>query len=164
LFTANLSPTEKEEFMFTSMKAMTLLGTLAVATGLCFAQEETAQKPVVKETAIQRTSPISGKEMFTEYCAPCHGTDGKGAGPAASAMKAPPTDLTQLAKKQGGKFPANHIASVLKFGSGSAARAHGSADMPIWGPLFRSLDKYHDTTVQQRIANLVDYIEALQAK
>jgi len=36
--------------------------------------------------------------------------------------------------------------------------------MPVWGPLFRSLDKYHDTTVQQRIANLVDYIEALQAK
>ena len=150
--------------MFRCTKSMTLLGTLAVATGLCLAQEKTAQKPVVKETAIQQTSPISGKEMFTEYCAPCHGTDAKGTGPAASAMKAPPTDLTQLAKKQGGKFPAIHVAGVLKFGSGSAARAHGSADMPVWGPLFRSLDKYHDTTVQQRIANLVDYIEALQAK
>ena len=88
--------------MFKWTKSMTLLGTLAVATGLCLAQEKTAQKPVVKETAIQQTSPISGKEMFTEYCAPCHGTDAKGTGPAASAMKAPPTDLTQLAKKQGG--------------------------------------------------------------
>ena len=87
--------------MFTWTKSMTLLGTLAVATGLCLAQEKTAQKPVVKETAIQQTSPISGKEMFTEYCAPCHGTDGKGTGPAAAAMKAPPTDLTQLAKKGG---------------------------------------------------------------
>ena len=149
--------------MFTWRKSMTLLGTLAVATGLCLAQE-TAQKPVVKETAIQQTSPVSGKEMFTEYCAPCHGTDGKGTGPAAAALKAPPTDLTQLAKKQGGKFPANHVAGILRFGSGPAAQAHGSAEMPVWGPLFRSLDKYHETTVQQRIANLIDYIETLQAK
>ena len=79
-------------------------------------------------------------------------------------MKTPPTDLTQLAKKQGGKYPANHISSILKFGSGPGPGAHGSADMPVWGPLFKSLDKYHDTTMQQRIANLVDYIEGLQAK
>jgi hypothetical protein len=40
----------------------------------------------------------------------------------------------------------------------------GSVDMPVWGPLFKSLDKFHDTTVQQRISNLVAYIETLQAK
>ena len=73
--------------------------------------------------------------MFTQYCAPCHGLDGKGNGPAASAMKSQPTDLTQLARKHDGKFPANSVASALKFGSGSAG-AHGSADMPVWGPLF----------------------------
>jgi mono/diheme cytochrome c family protein len=41
--------------------------------------------------------------MFTPYCAPCHGVDGAGNGPAASAMKTPPTNLTQLAKKHDGK-------------------------------------------------------------
>jgi mono/diheme cytochrome c family protein len=148
--------------MFMWTKGMTLLGTLAVTAGLCLAQEQTATKPVVKETAIQQTNAASGKEMYTEYCAPCHGMDGKGTGPAAGAMKTPPTDLTQLAKKQGGKFPANHVTSVLKFGPG--ARAHGSADMPVWGPLFQSLDRYHDTTAQQRIANLIGYIETLQVK
>jgi mono/diheme cytochrome c family protein len=135
---------------------------MAVTAGLCLAQEQTAPKPVVKDAAIQQTNPASGKEMYTEYCAPCHGTDGKGTGPAAGAMKAPPTDLTMLAKKQGGKFPANHVSSVLKLGSG--AGAHGSADMPVWGPLFKSLDRYHETTVQQRISNLVGYVETLQAK
>lgn len=143
-------------------KSMILLGTLVVATGLCLAQEKTAQKTEVKGTPIKQTNPASGKEMYIQYCAPCHGADGKGDGPAASAMKAPPTDLTQLTKKHDGKFPANRISSTLKFGGGPGP--HGSADMPVWGPLFQSLDKFHDAVVQQRISNLVSYVETLQAK
>ena len=143
-------------------KSAILLGSLLVATSLCMAQEKTDQAPLVKKTAIKQTSAASGKEMFSQYCAPCHGTDGKGAGPAASSMKAMPTDLTQLARKHDGKFPANSVASILKFGNGPAS--HGSADMPVWGPLFQSLDKYHDSIVQQRISNLVSYIETLQEK
>ena len=143
-------------------KSMILLGSLLVATSLCLAQEKTNQQPVVKKTPIKHTSAASGKEMYGQYCAPCHGRDGKGAGPAASAMKKMPTDLTQMAKQHDGKYPADSVASVLKFGSGLAS--HGSADMPVWGPLFKSLDKYHESVVQQRISNLVTYIEALQAK
>jgi mono/diheme cytochrome c family protein len=148
--------------MLTWKKGMILLGTQVVATGLCLAQEKTDQKPVVKQTAIQQTNAASGKEMYIEYCAACHRTNGKGTGPAASSMKAAPADLTQLAKKNDGKYPANHIAAVLKFGSGPGA--HGSAEMPVWGALFKSLDKFHDATVQQRISNLVGYIETLQTK
>jgi mono/diheme cytochrome c family protein len=144
------------------LKRMTiLLGTLVVAAGLCLAQTQT-QKPEVKQTAIKQTNAASGKEMYAQYCAACHGAEGKGNGPAASAMKVAPTDLTQLAKKHDGKYPANSVASVLKFGNGPGA--HGSANMPVWGPLLQSLDKYHDTTAQQRISNLVNYIETLQAK
>lgn len=144
-------------------KGMILLGTLVVGAGLALAQDKTDQKPAVKEAAIKQTNAASGKEMFTQYCAPCHGTDGKGNGPAASALKTPPADLTLLAKKHDGKFPANSVSSTLKFGAGSAG-AHGSAEMPVWGPLFHSLDKYHDGAVQQRISNIVTYIDGLQAK
>jgi mono/diheme cytochrome c family protein len=143
-------------------KSMILLGTLVVASGLCLAQDKSGQKPEVKQTTIKQTSPASGKEMFLQYCATCHGAEGKGNGPAASAMKSQPTDLTQLARKHDGKYPANSVASVLKFGGGPGV--HGSADMPVWGPLLQSLDKFHDTVVQQRISNLVNYIETLQAK
>lgn len=143
-------------------KGMILLGTLVMGTSLCLAQTNTEQKPVVKQTPIKQTSAASGKEMYSQYCAPCHGINGKGGGPAAPAMKAAVPDLTQLAKKHDGKYPANSVASVLKFGSGPAS--HGSAEMPVWGPLFQSLDKYHDTVVQQRISNLVEYIGTLQAK
>ena len=133
------------------------VSTLLMATGLCFAQQ-----PEVKKVPITPTSAASGKQMFVQYCAACHGTDGRGNGPAAPAMKALPTDLTQLAKKNAGKYPSNQVAATLKFGSG--AGPHGSADMPVWGPLFQSLDKYHDGAVQQRVSNLVGYIETLQAK
>ncbi len=143
-------------------KSMILLGTLVVAASLCLAQDKTDQTATVKKTTVKQTNPSSGKEMFTEYCAPCHGVDGKGSGPAASSMKVPPTDLTQLAHKHDGKFPANSVASVLKFGGGPGA--HGSADMPVWGPLLQSLDKFHDAVVQQRISNIVNYVESLQAK
>jgi hypothetical protein len=61
-----------------------------------------------------------------------------------------------------GKYPANHVASILKFGAGTTG-AHGSAEMPVWGPLSHSLDKFHDAVVQQRISNVVSYIETLQA-
>lgn len=143
-------------------KITILLGALVVATGLCLAQSNTAQTPQVTKTAIRQTNAASGKEMFTQYCAPCHGAAGKGNGPAASAMKVAPTDLTQLGKNHEGKYPANSVASVLRFGNGSGP--HGSADMPVWGPLFQSLDRFHDTTVQQRISNIVTYIETLQVK
>jgi hypothetical protein len=54
------------------------------------------------------------------------------------------------------------VTGVLTFGSGGGANpAHGSTDMPIWGPLLQSLDKYHDSVVQQRISNIVTYIETL---
>ena len=122
------------------------------------------QKPTIERAPVVPTNPSSGSEMYRAHCAVCHGLDGKGNGPAASAMKSQPTDLTQLARKHDGKFPANSVASALKFGSGSGAGAHGSAQMPVWGPLFQSLDKFNDTVVQQRVSNLINYIETLQAK
>jgi mono/diheme cytochrome c family protein len=100
--------------------------------------------------------------MFNSYCAVCHGKDGKGNGPAASAMKSQPTDLTALAKNDGGKYPSAHVAAVIRGQANSPS--HGSEDMPVWGPLFSSISQGHDAQVQQRIANLVNYIEELQAK
>jgi mono/diheme cytochrome c family protein len=138
------------------------LGSMFMAAGLCFAQEPAASKTEIKKASIKQTNAASGKEMFVQYCTACHGTDGKGNGPAAPAMKVSPADLTQLAKKNGGKYPSNQVAAVLKFGNG--AGPHGSKDMPVWGPVFQSLDKYHEGVVQQRVANIVGHIETLQAK
>src|SRR5271166_488076 len=124
--------------------------------------QDQAEKTTVKRVTVQPTSPASGKEMYTSYCAVCHGTDGKGGGPAASALKAPPADLTLLSKNNGGKFPAPKVSSILR--GTSDLPAHGSKEMPVWGPLFRSVSGGHEAEVQQRVANLTQYVESLQAK
>jgi len=67
-----------------------------------------------------------------------------------------------LSKNNGGKFPALKVRSILSGTSGLPA--HGSKEMPVWGPLFRSISGGHESEVQQRVANLAQYVETLQAK
>jgi mono/diheme cytochrome c family protein len=133
-------------------------GLLATAT---FGIAQTATQ--IKEVPVKETSPASGKQMYSTYCAVCHGADGRGNGPAASALKVHPTDLVQLTKDNGGKFPGNHVYAVLQFGTETTA--HGSKDMPVWGPALRSLDRgtpSPDMQEHQRIANLTNYLKTLQ--
>ncbi|HEV2485188.1 MAG TPA: c-type cytochrome [Terracidiphilus sp.] len=117
----------------------------------------------VNPVPIQQTSTASRQQMYTSYCAACHGTNGTGNGPAASALKVPPTDLTMLSRKNGGVLPANHLNAVLKFGVENPA--HGSAEMPTWGNMMLSLHKGSanpDVQVRQRIANLTEYLRTIQ--
>jgi mono/diheme cytochrome c family protein len=104
----------------------------------------------------------SGHQMFQEFCAACHGADGKGRGPILPFFRALPPDLTTLAKRHDGTFPETHVSTVLLFGPGS--RAHGSIDMPVWGPIFRQLDRYNEAAVRRRINNLCEYLESIQEK
>ena len=128
-----------------------------------FAMVAVAQKPVVKKVRAPQTSPASGKEMYVSYCASCHGTGGKGDGPAAAALKVPPPDLTTLSRRNQAKFPAAHVFQAIK-GDTAMVVAHGSKDMPVWGPVFSSMGKGDQAMVQLRISNLTKYIESLQVK
>jgi mono/diheme cytochrome c family protein len=121
-----------------------------------------AQKKEIKKAPIKMTSPGSGAEMYKAYCASCHGPKGEGNGPAASALKVQPADLTTLTQRYGGKFPENYVTSVLRFGAGTPA--HGSKEMPIWGPLLSSVSNADKVQVNMRISNLTHYIETLQKK
>ena len=142
------------------VRSLLCLVTLVVAVTMLSAAQEA--KTAVKRAPAPPTSPVSGKEMFTSYCASCHGRDAKGDGPAASALKSAPADLTALARKNGGKYPADRVTSVLR---GQASLVpHGDQEMPVWGPVFWRMSQGHEVEVQQRIANLNRYIESLQAK
>src|SRR5258708_1765080 len=104
----------------------------------------------------------SGDQMFRQYCAACHGADAKGNGPVQSALKIPAPNLRTLAKRYGGKFPYEYVTGVLRFGPSLAS--HGSADMPTWGPIFEYIDNHNQSSVQQRIKNLSEYLASLQEK
>jgi len=118
--------------------------------------------PLSPALTVKATSPASGPEMYTSYCAVCHGIDGKGNGPAAEALKVPPPDLTALAKKNGGKYPSDHVTTVIR--GDLRLAAHGTKEMPVWGDLFWGMSQGHSSEVQLRVTNLNKYIESLQAK
>jgi mono/diheme cytochrome c family protein len=142
------------------ISVVAIVVTISVFAGAQSAQSEGGV--TVKHVPITKTPSESGKKMFDSYCAVCHGKAGKGDGPAAPAMKTPPSDLTGLTQKNSGKYPAAHLAAVIRGQAETAA--HGNKDMPVWGPLFSSISQGHEGQVQQRITNLVSYIETLQAK
>ena len=116
----------------------------------------------VKKVPIQPTPANSGQVMFKEYCAVCHGLDGKGDGPAADALKKRPADLTQLAHKNNGTFPEAHVMNFIT--GQDVVAAHGSRDMPVWGTLFTSLNPNDQGVTTLRVANLADYLKSLQAR
>ena len=110
---------------------------------------------------VGKTSAADGKQMFTNYCAPCHGTDGRGHGSASGALKVSPTDLSTLTSTNNGKFPVTHLLSVLRFGLD-----HPSANgqMPVWGKVFAHMEPLSEVSVQQRTTNVIEYVRGLQVR
>ncbi|KAA6460289.1 cytochrome c [Acidobacteria bacterium AB60] len=109
-----------------------------------------------------KTNPTDGRQMYNSYCAPCHGVDGRGRGPAAQALKSPPVDLTALARNNRGKYPDSHVMAVLQFGT--EISAHGSEQMPVWGPIFSRMNVANSQEKDLRMSNLSRYLQSMQVK
>jgi len=138
-----------------------MLTRIALATfAIVFVLSSPGLAQTIRPVPPNSTSIASGKEMFLEYCAACHGQDAKGGGPAATALKKRPADLTQLSAHNGGKFPDNRVALYIE--GQDVVASHGSRDMPVWGSIFRSMSASKEVTAL-RISNLTDYIRSLQA-
>ena len=135
-----------------------LLLTLAASFSLPVA----AQEPAVKKVPAPYTSPTSGKDMYAAYCASCHGAKGQGDGPVAVHLKVLTPDLSQMAKNNKGVFPGARVAQVIR--GQIEAQSHGTLDMPVWGPVFRSFNERQESVVQTRVSNLTKYLETMQAK
>jgi mono/diheme cytochrome c family protein len=134
---------------------------LSLAVLLLLASVAAAQVKPAEQSATEPPDAASGKQTYMTYCASCHGENLKGAGPAATALKTPPPDLTKLAKRHDGKFPYEYVAGVVRFGK--PISAHGSSDMPVWGPIFSMVD-FHEVAIRQRIKNLCEFLASQQEK
>lgn len=121
-----------------------------------------AQKRVPGQIPLPRTSPTSGQEMYRAYCADCHGEKGKGGGPVVPVLKVVPPDLTTLTKRNSGTFPYDHVYKTID--GDAAPAAHGSREMPIWGPVFRDMGKGHKGEAKLRMKNLASFVASLQEK
>ena len=76
------------------------------------------------------------------------GLGGKGNGPAAEGLTVPPPDLTALARKNGGKYPSDHVRSAIE--GDLRLPTHGAKEMPAWGDLFWRMSQGHSSEVQLR--------------
>ncbi|MGD0630194.1 MAG: c-type cytochrome [Terracidiphilus sp.] len=129
-----------------------------LATGMSYADQSKSKVTI----PVTKTTASSGKQMYSSYCAPCHGVDARGQGPVASALRTPPMDLTVLSRNNHGKFPDTHIVSVLQ--NGAEIPSHGSAEMPVWGPILGKMNQTNPQDRLLRISNLSRYLESVQVK
>jgi mono/diheme cytochrome c family protein len=110
----------------------------------------------------QLIESLDGPALFQAYCATCHGREATGKGPAASALKTAPPDLTRISERNGGKFPFRRIEKIIS-GEGLDLESHGNREMPIWGPIFGQIAWDQDFG-SVRIYRITKYLESLQAK
>jgi mono/diheme cytochrome c family protein len=141
------------------MRTIVLITLFVVA---CLMLSAAAQdKPnAIKMIPPSHTSASSGVEMFNTYCAVCHGKSGKGDGPAVTGLKKAPPDLTQIARRNGGKFPEIQVSLAI---TEDINGAHGNREMPVWGSVFKSMER-GDSLWRLRAENLTEYIRSIQAK
>jgi len=105
---------------------------------------------------------VRGPDLFHAHCAPCHGSEGKGNGPAAAALKTKPADLTVLARNNGGTFPTERVRKFIS-GDDPSLSSHGSREMPVWGPIFHQIEEDQDFG-NIRLQNLIKYLVTIQQK
>lgn len=137
-----------------NLSRVIIVWALAVAFAIPFSREVATAPPFV-------ISSRSGRDLFQFYCSTCHGREGKGDGPVASSLKRPPPDLTTIARRNNGHFPSDAIVRLVS-GEDQPVGAHGSREMPVWGPMFLGLEP-HDRLTRIRIENVVRFVESIQA-
>jgi mono/diheme cytochrome c family protein len=131
-----------------------LLGAVLPGVG-----KQTQTAPNAKEQFTPLIRSVEGPDLFRAYCASCHGMDARGTGPAAPALKAKVPDLTLLARNNRGQFP---VALVRQMIAGDKlVTAHGSREMPIWGPIFHQVETDMDWG-NVRLSNLLKYLQSIQ--
>ena len=113
-----------------------------------------------------------GAAEYKSSCAACHGVTGKGDGSMRTRLVAAPSDLTTIAKRNGGVFPVQRITEIID--GRQLIDSHGLREMPVWG--FRYLTDAnvyytevpfpYDTEafVRTRVATLIDYLNRIQVK
>lgn len=143
--------------------ACTLGGVVAVARAQTVAAPVTT--PAASPAAPAKTD--LGTREFNSRCAVCHGLDGKGGGPYAEQLKRRLPDLTTLARRNGGAFPASTVYATIE----GAGKGHGTRAMPVWGldytiqaaEALPEMPYNQAQYVRTRIQALVDHLGRLQA-
>jgi mono/diheme cytochrome c family protein len=113
--------------------------------------------------AAQRHPTVSTPYVFVRYCSACHGTHGRGDGPAAPVLQPPPADLTRITRRHDGLFPVAEITAAID--GRAVIPAHGSREMPIWGTRFTEMGgggPRGEVVLHDVLRTLIDYLQSIQ--
>ena len=136
--------------------SMLLLGLFLLPAVLLWAAQKQGQ------TTPPLRNPLGGAEIFRHYCASCHGVDGRGHGPASVALKHGAPDLTHISQRNSGTFPFQRVKEIIE-GKDPGPLAHGSREMPVWGPIFHEVESDMDLG-EVRLDAVTKTIESMQQK
>jgi len=151
--------------MNTIAKTTAVLSIAAIALLVLYAtaeRSEILQSQSRQTVEVATTVPISGATEFERHCALCHGVDGRGAGSMTeqNTFKIPPADLTQIAKRNNGVFPAGKVAEAI--GAGSNLAGHTGSMMLPWSKLFTA--EGGAARAEVTITEITKHVEGLQNK
>jgi mono/diheme cytochrome c family protein len=106
---------------------------------------------------------VAGSSVYRTYCASCHGADAKGDGPLAEHLRFRPPDLTLIAKRNAGTYPADKVYRIID--GRNPVKGHGGPEMPVWGDAFKNVTEgYKEDDVKVKIDALVDHLRSIQAE
>jgi mono/diheme cytochrome c family protein len=141
--------------MKTSARLPLLAALAALAAAPVSAQTPAAQPPT--------EARVGGSSVFRTYCASCHGATGRGDGQVAQFLKRKPADLTRIAERNKGTYPAERVFQMID--GRQVVKAHGDSQMPVWGDAFsKSTTDSDAAAVKAKIDALVEHIESIQAR
>jgi mono/diheme cytochrome c family protein len=140
-----------------TIRAMLAVAILAGAAPACNGMNERGRDE-------ERARIEAGSQLFTSYCASCHGRDARGRGPVASALAIPPADLTRIAARRGGRFEPAEVAAYID--GRHEVLAHGRREMPVWGRIYddRNENALSDETLLSpgMIFAITEYLRSVQ--
>jgi hypothetical protein len=80
-----------------------------------------------------------------------------------SVLNRRPSDLTTIARRNGGKYPAEMVFRTID--GRNAVLGHGGQGMPVWGDAFlRAQGGATPEVIRARVEALVNYLETIQQK
>lgn len=145
-------------YLVVCLQGLALLGGLVAAANV---HADDKSKKAQNEAKKPLIHSLNGVDIFRAYCASCHGLDATGNGPASPALTTKVPDLTTIAQRNGGFFPSSRVRKIIS--GDETIIAHGSREMPVWGPIFHQVEEDRDYG-NIRLHNVTDYLQSLQRK
>ena len=142
--------------------SLTSIAALLLAVAVPFASASAQES----DPASQTVKVFKGKVTYRIYCSNCHGENGRGDGNLAELLSVRPSDLTAIARENGGVFPTELVVKLVD--GRETVQGHGLKEMPVWGDAFQKslqptwTEESDDDRAQRKIVEVVAFVESIQ--